>query len=60
MGLTLIKDMFVYENGLGKDFCFDVIFFMIFDVKNRCKNDFQDNNENHAADQKIGSPKNEF
>ena len=52
--------MFVYENGLRKEFWFDVIIFMIFDFKNGCSNDFHDNNENHAADSKIGSPKNEF
>ena len=29
------------------------IFFINFDLKNGCKNDFEDNNENHAADSEI-------
>ena len=29
---------------------------MNFDLKNGCKNEFKDDNENHAADSKIGSP----
>ena len=46
------------KTALEKNFGLMLFFFMIFDFKNRCKNDFQDYNENHAADSKIGSPKN--
>ena len=32
------------------------IFFGNFDLKNGCKNEFEDNNENPAVDSKIGFP----
>ena len=31
-------------------------FFVNFDFRNDCKNEFQDNNENYTADLKRGSP----
>ena len=39
-----------------KFFWYQGIFFVNFDFKNGCKNKFEDNNENHADDSKIGSP----
>ena len=32
------------------------IFFVNFDIKNGCKNEFEDNNEKYAADSKIRPP----
>ena len=39
-----------------KKFSAKKFFFENFDFKNGCKNEFADNNENHAADSKIWSP----